>query len=111
MKIAITVQEANENASLDPHFGRCNYFCIVDTDSGKRTLVDNAAGMQAMHGAGLQAVQTLAGHGVETLITGQVGPKAENALRAAGITAWSMESGTVDDALIQLGKDALKKLV
>jgi len=110
MKIAVTIERADTNSAIDPHFGRCAWFCIVDTTDNSRALTDNSGGAAASHGAGIQAVQTIAEKGVEILVTGQLGPKATNALKAAGIRAYAMTDGTVDDALTKLQNEQLKRI-
>lgn len=99
MKIAITAQGQEPSALLDPRFGRARFFRIVDTENGQQTAIDNSAGANAAQGAGTQAAQTLARHGVQVVITGHVGPKALIALQAANIKVYSAESGTVDQAV------------
>jgi len=99
MKIAITAQGQEPNALLDPRFGRARFFRIVDTENGQQLAIDNSAGANAVQGAGTQAAQTLARHGVQVVITGHVGPKALTALQAANIKVYSAESGTVDQAV------------
>lgn len=110
MKIAISILEANEHSTIDLHFGRCRHFCIVDSADGSRRVVDNSAGADSAQGAGFKAVETIAALGVTTVITGQLGPKAASALKAAGIQAFSAESGTVDEALAGLENQQLKRL-
>jgi predicted Fe-Mo cluster-binding NifX family protein len=110
MKIAISILEANEHAPIDAHFGRCRHFCVVDTADGSRRVVDNSAGANSAQGAGFKAVETIAALGVTTVITGQLGPKAAGALKAAGIQAFSAESGTVDEVLALLEKQQLNRI-
>jgi len=95
MKIAITMQGSAADSAPDQRFGRARCFRIVDSATGEQTCVDNAAGVDAAQGAGTQAVQTLARHGVQAVITGHVGPKAWTALQAAGIRAYSATQGTL----------------
>lgn len=52
-----------------------------------------------MQGAGIRAAELLASRGVETLITGHVGPKACGALQASNIRIYSISGGTVETAL------------
>lgn len=99
MKLAITVQGPEPNALLDPRFGRARFFRIVDTETGVETVVDNSAGVNAVQGAGTQAAQTIANHGVGAVITGHVGPKALNALHAANIKVYSAVGGTVSEVV------------
>jgi predicted Fe-Mo cluster-binding NifX family protein len=98
MKIAISSSGTDQSAQVDPRFGRCQYFIIVDTDSGKTEAIPNAA-QSAGGGAGIQAAQTIADQGAETVLTGNVGPNAHRALQAAKITVATGISGTVSDAV------------
>jgi len=110
MKLAITTAESGANASLDSHFGRAPYFRIVDTETGEQSEFNNASGVNASQGAGIQAVQTLARLGVQALITGSVGPKAMNALKAADIRVYSMSEGTSEQATQAFRDGTLKEL-
>ena len=98
MKIAVSSSGTDQNAQVDPRFGRCRYFIIIDTESGKTEAVSNAA-QTAGGGAGIQAAQTVADHGAETVLTGNVGPNAHRALQAAEIAVITGVSGTVSDVL------------
>jgi predicted Fe-Mo cluster-binding NifX family protein len=98
MKIAISSSGTDQSSQVDPRFGRCQYFIIADTDDGKTEAVRNAA-QSAGGGAGIQAAQTVADQGAETVLTGNVGPNAHRALQAAKITVITGVSGTVSDAL------------
>ncbi len=99
MKIAITSQGPDLSSPLDPRFGRARYILVVDTASGEVEAVDNAANAQTPHGAGLAAVAVLQRHDVGLLVTGHVGPKAEQALRAAEIRVVTVAEGTCRAAL------------
>jgi len=98
MKVAISSSGNNQSAQVDPRFGRCQYFIIIDTENGETKSVANAA-QSAGGGAGIQAAQTIADHDVETLLTGNVGPSAHRALEAANITVVTGISGRVSDVL------------
>jgi predicted Fe-Mo cluster-binding NifX family protein len=98
MKIAVSSSGTDQSARVDPRFGRCAYFLVIDTESGKTEAVANAA-QSAGGGAGIQAAQTVADHGAETVLTGNVGPNAHRALQAAKISVITGVSGTVSDAL------------
>ena len=110
MKVAITTQGPDSASPVDPRFGRARFFRIVDTESGQQTTVDNAEGMNAVQGAGTQAVQTLARLGVQAVLTGHVGPKAWNALQAAKIQMYSVTSGSAEAACQAFLADQLSML-
>jgi predicted Fe-Mo cluster-binding NifX family protein len=94
MKICVSAESNVLDAQIDPRFGRCPYFVIVDSENMQFEAIQNMA-FAAVGGAGIQAAQTIASKGVEVLITGNVGPNAFQALSAAGIKTVTGASGTV----------------
>lgn len=98
MKIAVTSSGEQNTSLLNPRFGRCEYFIIIDTETKEWEAVDNPAA-QAPGGAGSQAAQFIANQGVESVISGRFGPNAFTALEAAGIQAFISGQETVDTAL------------
>ncbi len=98
MKICVTATAASLDTQIDPRFGRCSYFAIVDSETMQFEAIPNtAAGVSG--GAGIQAAQIIANKGVKLLITGNVGPKAFQALSAAGIEIVTGAVGTVRGAV------------
>jgi len=55
MKVAISSTGKDLNAALDPRFGRCPYFVIVETEDMTFEVLANEAGASG-GGAGIQAV-------------------------------------------------------
>lgn len=98
MKLAVTAQGTSLSAGLDPRFGRCEHFVIIDVDTEEFEAFSNESVM-ASGGAGTESAQFLADKGAEAVVTGNVGPNAAMALEAAGIKVYRMSSGTVRDAL------------
>jgi predicted Fe-Mo cluster-binding NifX family protein len=98
MKIAITAVGTDLSAQVDPRFGRCPFFIIIDPDSEKHEVIENP-NVQAMGGAGIQSAQLIASKGAEVVLTGSCGPNAYQTLSAAGVTVITGISGTVGDAL------------
>jgi predicted Fe-Mo cluster-binding NifX family protein len=94
MKIAISSTGKDLDAQMDPRFGRCQYFALVDPETMKFELIDNP-GLAAMGGAGVQAAQSVAQKGITALITGNLGPNAASALSATGIKVCLASGGTV----------------
>ena len=84
-KIAVTTDNPDLEARVDPRFGRAAGFIIVDPDTMSFDYVDNGASQVMAKGAGIQAAEILAATGAGVLLTGFVGPKAFQALSAAGI--------------------------
>ena len=108
MKIAITSQGDNLEASVDPRFGRCAYFVIIDPETEEIEAVLNPAA-DAMGGAGPQAAQTISDKGAEAVITGNVGPNAFQTLKAANIKVYQGASGTVKETLAKYKSGGLKE--
>lgn len=56
MKIAVTVTEPSLDGAVDPRFGRCPYFLIVETDDLAFEAVENP-NVTLGGGAGIQSAQ------------------------------------------------------
>ena len=98
MKICVSAEADSLESPIDPRFGRCPYFMIVDSENMEFEAVENIAS-DAMSGAGIQASQTIVGKGVKVLITGNVGPNAFQALAAAGVKVVTGAFGTVKEVV------------
>jgi predicted Fe-Mo cluster-binding NifX family protein len=108
VKIAVSAFGTNLEAPVDSRFGRCPYFVIVDTDNMQFEAVPNVS-KSTPSGAGIQAAQTIASKDVKTLLTGNIGPNAYQALSAAGIKIVTGVSGTVIEAITKYKKGELKE--
>jgi predicted Fe-Mo cluster-binding NifX family protein len=100
MKIAITSSGSDLKSEVDPRFGRCAYFILVETDTDKFEAVENT-GAQGMGGVGILSGQIMADKGVEAVLTGSCGPNAFQTLQAAGIKVITGVTGTVQEAIDQ----------
>jgi predicted Fe-Mo cluster-binding NifX family protein len=100
MKICVTSNGPTMDASVDPRFGRCQYFVFVNSETMEYEAMPNP-GIGASSGAGIQAAQTVADKGAGVVITGQVGPNAIETLGATNISIVTGASGTVSDAIEQ----------
>ena len=98
MKIAISATGPDLDAQVDPRFGRCRYFVIVDLETTQFEALENSSAMGS-GGVGISAAQMIAGKGVEAVITGNCGPNAHQALSAAGIKVITGVTGSVRDAI------------
>ncbi len=92
---------------MDPRFGRCPYYVIMDTDTMESEVLSNTS-MGAPSGAGIGAAQVVAGKGVEAVLTGAVGPNASAVLSQAGINIVSGVQGTVREAVEAYKSGGLK---
>jgi len=98
MRIAISATGRTLDAEVDPRFGRCQYFILVDPDTMQFEVVENTAAL-ASGGAGISSAQMIAGKGVQAVMTGNCGPNAYQVLSAAGIQVITGVSGKVKDAI------------
>ncbi len=98
MRVAVSSTGEGLDAQIDPRFGRCPYFVIVDTETMGFEAIPNTS-QGAPSGAGIQAAQALANRGVQTVLTGNVGPNAFQALSVAGINVITGVFGTVRETV------------
>ena len=108
MKICITSTGANLDSDVDPRFGRCRYFIIIDSDTMSFDSISNESAMSA-GGAGIQAAQTVAKTGAKAVLTGNMGPNAFQTLSAAGLKVFTGADGTVKDTIEKYKKGELKE--
>ncbi|MBL4904367.1 MAG: NifB/NifX family molybdenum-iron cluster-binding protein [Desulfocapsa sp.] len=100
MTIAITATGNTLDSMVDPRFGRAAWILIIDTKTNQLIeSIDNTAGKEAAHGAGIAAAAQVADKGVEALLTGRVGPKALPVLEKAGVQTINDISGSVLEAI------------
>ncbi len=108
MKVAVTVRGEELDAAVEMRFGRAPGFLIVDTESNDSEYLDNASGVDAPQGAGIQAAKRIADRGAQVLLTGHCGPNAFRALQAAGIRVCTgLTGGTARDAVRQFQAGSL----
>lgn len=84
MIVALTTDGPDLQSSLDPRFGRCSYFLLVDPETMEYRATPNPGGSTG-GAAGIRAAQALTGLNARILITGQCGPNAFEILEGAGI--------------------------
>lgn len=107
MRIAVTAVEPRLDAEVDPRFGRCPFFVIVETDNLNFEAIDNA-NLALGQGAGIQSARMLAERGVKYVLTGNCGPNAHQTLTAANIGVIVGCSGTVRNAVEQFAAGRLQ---
>jgi predicted Fe-Mo cluster-binding NifX family protein len=109
MKIAVSAAAEGLDAQIDPRFGRCQYFTIVDPDTMDYETISNTSAM-ASGGAGTSAAQMIADKGVEAVLTGNCGPNAFQVLSAAGIKVITGVTGTVSEAVKKYKEGTLQSM-
>ena len=92
MKICLPSTGPSLNSFLDFHFGRAEFFLIVDEKGNLIKAIKNP-GVQALRGAGTTAAQIVIEEKVDTLITGNIGPNAYMVFRNVGIKVFLGKGG------------------
>jgi predicted DNA-binding protein (UPF0251 family)/predicted Fe-Mo cluster-binding NifX family protein len=99
-KIAVSTEGPTLDDALDPRFGRAAGFLIVNPQTLEHEYVDNGASQAMSQGAGIQAAEIVVRAGAKVVLTGYVGPKAFQALQAAGISiVQNLQDLTVSEAV------------
>jgi predicted Fe-Mo cluster-binding NifX family protein len=98
MKVAISASSPDLESPVDPRFGRCPYYLIVEPETMEFEAVENPH-LGASSGAGIQAAQLVAQKNVEAVLTGSCGPNAFQTLKAAGVKVVVGVTGTVSEAV------------
>jgi predicted Fe-Mo cluster-binding NifX family protein len=108
LKIAISAKSNNLESEVDPRFGRCSFFLIVEDETMDYDSISNESAMSS-GGAGIQAAQTIAKSGVQLIITGNIGPNAFQTLHAAGIKVFTGASGIIKEVIEKFKNGELKE--
>jgi len=109
MKICVTSTGDGLEAAVDPRFGRCGYFIIVDPESLEFKTIPNP-NASATGGAGIQSAQLVAKEGAEAVVTGNVGPNAFQTLSSLGLKVYAGASGTVNDVIRKYKEGKFKEM-
>jgi predicted Fe-Mo cluster-binding NifX family protein len=98
MKIAVSAAGPSLDDRVDPRFGRCACFLIVENDTLEFEVIENSS-KNLSGGAGIEAAQRVADRGATHVLTGRCGPNAQKVLSAAGIRIIDECEGTVREAV------------
>jgi len=106
MKVAVSAMGNDLNSQIDPRFGRCRYFVIVETeDMGFNAFENENAALSSS--AGIQSASLVASQGVKAVLTGNCGPKAAQVLSSAGIEIFTGQEGAIQAAVERFKKGDL----
>ena len=107
MKVAVSSTGKDLNSQLDPRFGRCGYFIIVETDDMSFEAFPNGnVGLGG--GAGIQSAAFVSSKGAKAVLTGNCGPKAMQAFSASGLEVFTGHSGTVGEVVERFKQGSMK---
>jgi predicted Fe-Mo cluster-binding NifX family protein len=110
MKIAVSSSGKHLDSQIDPRFGRCAHFVIVETDDMSFEAFDNES-IALGGGAGIQAAQFVANKGAKAIITGNVGPNAVQTLSASHVEIFTGQFGAIRDAVEKFKRGEIKPTI
>jgi len=99
MIIAIAANENHLKAIVDPHFGRCDWYCLYNTETKETLFFENPA-RHHQEKAGCDAAELLVGKNINIAVAGRFGSKvvdggALNILKNHGLEVYRGCSGDV----------------
>ncbi len=97
MRVAVS-SDGTKDEGFDGHFGRCEAFVVVDTDTGERAAIANPGALPGS-GAGVRAAKAVAAAGVDAVITGWIGPHGYGVLEKSGVAVYATPPESVADAV------------
>ena len=98
MKIAISSTGKDLNSQVDPRFGRCAYFIIVETEDMSFEACENE-NTALSGGVGIQSASFIISKNVKAVLTGNCGPKAMQTFTAGEVEVFSGQAGMVKEAV------------
>lgn len=110
MKVLVSSTGRDLNSDVSHVFARCPFFFIADIENKKikRTDTIENTSSRKSGGAGISAAQKVAETGAKAVITGNMGPRAEEVLKQFGIKIYIVQ-GKVGDALNLFNIGGLKE--
>ena len=101
MKIALSANSNDLNQLINPVFGRCLGFLIIEIEGKKvkeSSFFENKA-MNTTGGAGIAAAQEIINLEVQAVFSGNFGPNAFLVLNQAGIKIYQVNGMIVQDVI------------
>ena len=94
-----------DGEEVAPHFGRCEYYALVDVEDGK--IVERQRISSPGHNPG-QLPQMMVQHQVNCVVAGGAGPMAQNMFAEMGIAMILGVSGPLDDTIAKIAGGELE---
>lgn len=109
MRIAIpSNRPGGLEATVSPHFGRCEVFTLVEIKDGKIAKVEVMENQGVHSGYGQTPAEILASRGVDAILAQGMGPKAMQLFAQRGIAVYMTSAKTVDEAVKEILEDRAK---
>jgi predicted Fe-Mo cluster-binding NifX family protein len=106
MKICISSTGKDLSSQLDPRFGRCAYFMMIQTDDMGIEVFENEY-KSLGGGAGIQAAGFVLSKGVKAVVTGNCGPNAMKVFRENALPVYTGQAGDIKDVVDRFKKGDL----
>ncbi len=106
MKICISSTGKDLSSQIDPRFGRCAYFMIIQTDNMGMEVFENEY-KSLGGGAGIQSAGFVHSKGVTAVLTGNCGPNAMKVFSENSIKAFTGQAGVIKDVVEKFKKGQL----
>lgn len=84
MIVALAASEAHLKSPVDPHFGRCDWFCLYDTSTLRYSFIENPVRYQHEM-AGHDAADFLIKKGISVAVAGRFGSRVIDIFRANNV--------------------------
>ena len=107
MKIAVSSTGPTLQDNVDPRFGRCPYFLIVNPASMEFEALPNT-NADLGGGAGIQSATLVMEKGATVLLTGSCGPNAVQVFEQGNVHIVTGVSGMVTQVVQQFAAGSLK---
>jgi len=108
--VAISANGKDIDAGVEPRFGRARFFILADPITQEWEPVDNLAPLSSLQDVGILTAKNLTKNRVvQTVVTGNCGPKAFEELKGAGVKVFLNAQGTVRQALNRLRQGELEE--
>jgi len=105
----ISATGKDKNSIVDEKFGRAEHYIIYDSSKDAFNNLVNTA-QSGAHGAGPKAAQIAIDHGVDIILTGNLGPKAMRVIEHTNIKAYYLKEKTVLENVQSFLKDDLEEI-
>jgi len=108
--VAISANGKDIDAGVEPRFGRARFFILVDPITQQWEPFDNLANLSSLQNVGILTAKNLTKNRVvQTVVTGNCGPKAFEELKGAGVKVFLNAQGTVRQALFKWRRGELEQ--
>ncbi len=97
-RVAFTSDGRTLDSKVSSSLARATYFIIAEGGPDKLEVIENG-GKGMGSAAGLKGARTLVDEKVDTVVTGNIGPKASAILETAHIKVHAGCSGTISEAM------------